>query len=118
MNCAGCASAKRPESMTLGAAIGAASTHPLATVALAANAAMDARRKTSLPIASSHHRCLYAKLRAFSGKVETGFPQNMPDVGRRSCLYGVGVVAHDCARVAIARNEDHIIDARERPLQS
>jgi len=42
----------------------------------------------------------------------------MPDVGRRSCLYGVGVVAHDCARVAIARNEDHIIDARERPLQS
>jgi uncharacterized MAPEG superfamily protein len=37
---------------------------------------------------------------------------NMPDVGRRSCLYGVGVVAHYCARVAIARNEDHIIDAR------
>jgi hypothetical protein len=42
----------------------------------------------------------------------------MPDVGRRSCLYGVGVVAHDCARVAIARNEDHIIDASECPLQS
>ncbi len=42
----------------------------------------------------------------------------MPDVGRRSCLYGVGVVARDCARVAIARNEDHIIDARERSLQS
>ena len=42
----------------------------------------------------------------------------MPDVGRRSCLNGVGVVAHDCARVAIARNEDHIIDARECPLQS
>jgi len=42
----------------------------------------------------------------------------MPDVGRRSCLYGVGVVAHDCARVAIAKNEDYIIDARERPLQS
>ena len=42
----------------------------------------------------------------------------MPDVGRRGCLYGIGVVAHDCARVAIARNEAHIIDARERPLQS
>jgi hypothetical protein len=23
---------------------------------------------------------------------------NMPDVGRRSGLYGVGVMAHDCAR--------------------
>jgi len=32
--------------------------------------------------------------------------------------YGIGVMAHDCARVAIARNEDHIIGARERPLQS
>jgi hypothetical protein len=42
----------------------------------------------------------------------------MPDVGRRSCLYGVGAVAHDCARVAIARDEDHNIDARECPLQS
>jgi hypothetical protein len=31
---------------------------------------------------------------------------------------GVGVVAHDCARVAIARNEDHVIVARKRPLQS
>jgi transposase len=32
----------------------------------------------------------------------------------RSCLYGVGVMAHDCARIAIARNEDHIIDAQRR----
>src|SRR5712691_9810353 len=102
MNCAGCVSAKRLECMTLGAAIGAASTRPLATVALAANAAMIARRKSSLPMASS-------PIGACSKSLEH-FPEKWTPISGLPTLTVIGSSGH----AACLRTDGQLANLRRR----